>query len=376
MTQQANVQLVPNQVALQQGMLLGVVLDLSGSMRASLRNDEGDHYSRVESLSKAFRHVLEDVQLLMKDAAAEEQVQLRMFLHGFGLLSTSEQTVNSSIGDIFAILASLDEKVAYYRPLQSELEALWLGEVAQMLEDGKVRGDAKEELRIFVERELREQAIQAEQQRSVARFQRWCISACQNIERRDARMRTQLAQRKGLALLLLLLALALFWLLRGPMLLLALLNRLFEAWLQRKLTDFQRNANRYATQQADRVVTVTQKALATQTNAIAQVIEERITAFIDREAFMQIRRYDAKIPAHIRKNAFDRKQLKRMYDDVSQQIGTIYESSSRWCLGKECVSFEEGCEGTQDRAQLGPAQRKNSSVCSSSRLGSDLTCGE
>lgn len=332
MTQQENVQLVPNQVVSQQGTLLGVVLDLSGSMRASLRNDKGEHYSRIEGLSEAFRHVLEDVQLLMQDAATEEQVQLRMFLHGFGLLSPSEPTVSSSIGDIFAILASLDEKVAYYRPLQSELEAFWLGEVAQMLEDGKVRGDAKEELRMFVERELREQAIQAEQQRSVARFQRWCASTCQNIERYDARMRTQLPQRKGFAFLLLLFALGLLWLLRGPMLLLVLLNRLFEAWLQRKLTNFQRNANHYATQQADRVVAITQKALATHTNTIAQVIEEHITAFIDREAFMQIRSYDANIPVHIRKNAFDREQLKRMYDEVSQQIGTIMspQADSAW----------------------------------------------
>src|SRR5579875_227945 len=319
---QTNVQPVLNQDNSQQGVLLGVVLDLSGSMYNSLRNNEKNQYSRIESFSKAFQQVLEDAQLLMNDDVLKEKMKIRMFIHGFGFLISEEQTMSNSIRDIFTILMDIEEKLNHYRPLQAELASFWQNEVAQVLEEGRITGDAKEELKLFVERELREQAIKAEQQRSVARFQRWCASICQRIDRYDARIRMQLALYKGPALLLLPLAISLLWLLRGPMLLLELLNRLFEAWLQQKLTDFQRNADRYASQQAEKVVAVTHKALAKYSREIFQVIEEKIIDFFDEEAFLKIALYDNKF-TKIGDNISDRNKIKVMYESVSQKIVTI-----------------------------------------------------
>ena len=49
-----------------QGTLLGVVLDLSGSMQTSLKNDQSGHYSRIESLSKSLQRAIEDIEKLLE----------------------------------------------------------------------------------------------------------------------------------------------------------------------------------------------------------------------------------------------------------------------------------------------------------------------
>ncbi len=315
-----------NSPASLQGTFLGAVLDLSGSMYTSIRNNDGNQYSRIESLSKAFQQVMGDAQLFLRNASTDEQTRLRLFVHGFGFLAEGKQTWKTSIGDLFSILTGLDEKLAHYQPLQSELEAIWLDEVEQTLEAGKVSGDAKEELRLFVEHELREQAIQAEQQRSAARFQRWCASICQRIDAYDARLRVQVAQYRRFAILLLPFVIGFLWLLRGPTLMLAYVNRLFEAWVQRKLTDLRENANKYATQQAEKVVIVTKRALAEHHIEISQAIERGMIEFIDTEAFKQIHLYDARRSAQTRKRAFDRRALKSAYEEVAIQISEIMSS--------------------------------------------------
>lgn len=306
-----------------QGILLGAVLDLSGSMYTNMRNKDGNQYSRIESLSKAFQQVMGDAQLFLRNTPLDDQIRLRLFIHGFGFLAGEKQTWKSSIGDLFSILTSLDEKVAHYKPLQSELEAIWLNEVEQTLEAGRVSGDAREELRLFVEHELREQAIQAEQQRSAARFQRWCASVYQRIDAYDARLRMRIAQYRRFALLILPFAVGFLSLLRGPTLILAYVNRLFEALVQRKLADFRDNANKYAMQQAGRVVTVTKKGLAEHRVEISKIIEKYMIEFIDTEAFKQIHLYDAKSSAELRKRAFNRKALKKVYESVATQISEI-----------------------------------------------------
>jgi hypothetical protein len=324
-----------------QGTLLGVVLDLSGSMYESISNETGGQLSRIEGLSEAFRHVMEDVQLFLKEHAAHERTPLRLFIHGFGFWSEEHAPWKSAVGDVLAILANLDERVKHYQLLQPEVESMWTEEVAQVLEERKITGDAKEELQVFVERELKEQAIHAEQQRSVAKFQRWCASMCQRLSAFDASLRTRIAQYQGWGRLLFPLAVGLLWLVRGPALALAYLNSRFETWLQQKLTALRDNAHIYAAQQAEKVVAVTKQALDEHHYKIAAVIEANLTIFLDREAFNMLRLYSAKSSALQRKRAFDRKVLRQLDKHVSQQISEIMSPHANFAWNRSVFLLKQ-----------------------------------
>ena len=67
------------------GTLLGVVVDLSGSMQANLKNDQGGQYSRIESLSKAFQRAIEHIERLLEsptsgDSGTAKAIRLRIWL--------------------------------------------------------------------------------------------------------------------------------------------------------------------------------------------------------------------------------------------------------------------------------------------------------
>jgi hypothetical protein len=324
-----------------QGRLLGIVLDLSGSMYEGISNDAGGQFSRIEGLSKAFRHVMEDVQLFLKENASAQRTPLRLFIHGFGFWSENNAPSNSSVGDVLAILANLDKRVEHYQPLQQEVESLWTEEVAQVLEERKITGDAKEALRKFVERELKEQAIHAEQQRSAAKFQRWCASTCQRLSAFDTRLRVSIARYQGWGRILLPFAIGLLWLLRGPAVALAYLNGVFEAWLQRKLAALRDNAHTYAAQQAEKAVAITKQALDKHHAKIAAVIDANLIAFLDREAFNMIRLYSAKSTALRRKQAFDRKALRQVDRHVSQQISEIMSPHANFAWNRSVFLLKQ-----------------------------------
>jgi Uncharacterized protein encoded in toxicity protection region of plasmid R478, contains von Willebrand factor (vWF) domain len=306
------------------GTLLGVVLDLSGSMQSSMANKDRKSSSRIENLSKAFTSVVENVQLLTRNIAVDKQMYLRLFVHGFGFMNEDAQYWQSPIGDVFSVITSLDEHIAQYRPLQAELETLWNDEIAHTLEEKRIIGDAKDDLCRFVEKELREQAIHAAQQRSAARFQHWCISVCQSLDVFDVQLRNRVtAQNKYLSFLLWPLALGFLWLLKGPARLLNFTSQVFERWLQRKLANLRENAHIFATQQSEKVVQKTQEALSKNRQQIASTIEGGITGFIDTEAYKFIRLYDSKNSITIQEQAFDKATLKVTYEQISNQIAII-----------------------------------------------------
>jgi hypothetical protein len=310
-------------------------------MYEGISNDAGGQFSRIEGLSKAFRHVMEDVQLFLKENASAQRTPLRLFIHGFGFWSENNATSNSSVGDVLAILANLDKRVEHYQPLQQEVESLWTEEVAQVLEERKITGDAKEALRKFVERELKEQAIHAEQQRSAAKFQRWCASTCQRLSAFDTRLRVSIARYQGWGRILLPFAIGLLWLLRGPAVALAYLNGVFEAWLQRKLAALRDNAHTYAAQQAEKAVAITKQALDKHHAKIAAVIDANLIAFLDREAFNMIRLYSAKSTALRRKQAFDRKVLRQVDKHVSQQISEIMSPHANFAWNRSVFLLKQ-----------------------------------
>lgn len=66
--------------------LIGIAVDVSGSMRASIRNESGDNQSRLESFREALDHLVQEAKKtldLKKEQKAESVVDL--FIYGFGL---------------------------------------------------------------------------------------------------------------------------------------------------------------------------------------------------------------------------------------------------------------------------------------------------
>lgn len=307
-----------------QGTLLGVVLDLSGSMSESIKNKGRHQYSKIESFSRAFQQVLEDAKLFIGSTSSQEDGQLRLFITGFGLQTETTPTISDQIGDIFSILSSIDEQIKQYKSLQPEIEKVWLDTIGQILEDKRVKGNARQELRSFVAHELREQATQAEEQRSAARFQHWFGAVCQKLNAYDMRVRKRIEQGSQVAKILFLpFIIGFLWLLRGFTLFLAKVNQIFEAMIQKKLTELRNNADDYATRQAAKVAAITNKALREHLFAIDTVIENCITEFIDREAFRFIRHFKAGLPTTAREQAFDHLGLRMTYEAASKQIGDM-----------------------------------------------------
>src|SRR5260370_35289193 len=72
------------QPATRKGTLLGVVVDLSGSMQTNLKNDHGGQYTRIESLSKAFQRAIEHIERLLESPTSEDSAQQKLFVYGFG----------------------------------------------------------------------------------------------------------------------------------------------------------------------------------------------------------------------------------------------------------------------------------------------------
>src|SRR5581483_9249129 len=104
------------------GILLGVVLDLSDSMRTSIQNSNHDQLSRIESLSQAFRIAVGDEHVLLQNMVEEEAQALRIFIYGFGFQSEGSALPTSQIGDVFSMLTNLETKVEHYKLLQPALE--------------------------------------------------------------------------------------------------------------------------------------------------------------------------------------------------------------------------------------------------------------
>lgn len=327
-----------------QGTLLGVVLDLSGSMTESIKNNEGHQYSKIEGLTDTFQHVLEDSKFLLESTSAQEEILLRLFITGFGFQTEDAPTVSNQIGDIFSILSNVDGQIEKYKPLQSEVENHWLKEIEHLLEEQKIKGDAEEELRSFVEQELREQATQAEMQRGTAKFQRWCDSVCQKMNAYDGRVRKAIKSYSRSARIVLPFILAFLWLLRGPSRFPTWINQTFENIVQRKLTELRDNADKYATQQSQKVVLVTKKALNESLPQIHTIIEQNIMIFIDKEAFRFIRSYNTGMGDKDVKVPFDSVGLQKTYEIVTERISRAMSPHANFAWKTSVFLLKQGAK--------------------------------
>jgi hypothetical protein len=298
------------QPATRKGTLLGVVVDLSGSMQANLKNDHGGQYSRIESLSKAFQRAIEHIERLLESPTSEDSAQLKLCVYGFGFCVPGQPMC-----DVLAALKLLKKKMSRYKRLQPELKDIWLREVECILAKGRKPGDAKEQLRLLIEKELREKAIEAEQRRKAARFQHQCESICLWLDRTQARLGNALNRSKSMKVLLTPFVFCLLWMLRGPTIAMARINRFFEAWVQKKLTAIRNDANHYSILLSEKVVAETKKAVDTHQHKIDEIITDNLRPFLDYQSHQLIRLYDAGYPKTERGQALRWDALTAIYTE-------------------------------------------------------------
>ena len=301
-----------------QGTLIGVVVDVSGSMQTNLKNDQGGQFSRIESLSQSFQRAIDNIMKLFENTSADTPGKLRLFVYGFGFCVPQQP-----LCDILAALKLLKKKINRYKALQSELKQMWLCEVERILEEGRVKEDAKEQLRICIEQELRDKALEAEQKRSAATFQRWCESVCFRLDKTQIKLNALLARSRYMRVILIPPIFCFLWLLRGPTLAMSRINLFFEAWVQKKLTEYCEIARKYSILLSEKVVTETKEAVDAHQQQIAEIITESLREFIDYQCHEIIRSYDEGILKKERKEVLKWEALKTINKELTVQIGNI-----------------------------------------------------
>jgi hypothetical protein len=318
------------------GTLLGIVVDLSGSMQTNLKNDQGGQYSRIESLSQAFQRAIEHIERLLESPTAENSAQLKLFVYGFGFCVPGQPMC-----DVLAALKLLKKKMSRYKRLQPELKDIWLREVECILAKGRKPGDAKEQLRLFIEKELREKAIEAEQRRKAARFQRRCESICLWLDRTQARLANALNRSKSMKILLTPFVFCLLWMLRGPTIAMAGINRFFEAWVQQKLAAIRNNANHYSVLLSEKVVAETKKAVDTHQHKIDEIITDNLRPFLDYQSHQLIRLYDAGYLKTERGQALRWDALTAIYEELTEKIGKIIAPQANFAWQKNLFIYKQ-----------------------------------
>lgn len=324
------------QPATRKGTLLGVVVDLSGSMQTNLKNNHGGQYTRIESLSKAFQRAIEHIERLLENPTAEGSAQLKLFVYGFGFCVPGQPMC-----DILAVLKLHKKKMSCYKRLQPELKDIWLREVECILAKGRKPGDAKEQLRLLIEKELREKAIEAEQRRKAARFQRRCESICSWLDRAQARLVNTLNRSKSMKILFSPFVFCLLWLLRGPTIAMARTNRFFEAWVQKKLTAIRNNANHYSVLLSEKVVAETKKAVDTHQHNIDEIIKDNLQPFLDYQSHELLRLYDAGYPKTERERALHWDALDTIYEELTEKIGNIIAPQANFAWQKNLFIYKQ-----------------------------------
>lgn len=325
-----------SQPVTRQGTLLGVVVDLSGSMQTNLKNNQGGQYSRIESLSKAFQRAIEHIERLLESTPADKSAQLRLIVYGFGFC-----VLEQPMCDVLAALKLLKKKMSHYKRLQPELKDIWLQEVEAILEKGRKPGDAKEQLRLLIEKELREKAIQAEQRRKAARFQRRCESIYHRLDRLQVQLSSALNRSKSMKIILTPLVFCLLWMLRGPTIVMARINKIFEAWVQKKLTAIRNNANSYSILLSEEVVAETKRAVDTHQHEIDEIITSSLRPFLDYQSHALIRLYDAGCPKIERRQALHWDALNAIYDELTEKIGDIIAPQANFAWRKNLFVYKQ-----------------------------------
>jgi len=168
-----------------------------------------------------------------------------------------------------------------------------------------------------------------------------CESIFLHLDNYEIKLRALLMHSKYLALILTPFVVGLLWLLRGPTLVVSHLNKYFEAWVQKKLTEIRTNANKYSIILADKAVTETKKALDAHQHEIREIIIRDMTNAIDHQCFKLIGLYDSGSTKKERKEALEWDVLKAIYEEVAEKIGEIIQPQTNLAWHKNKFIFKQ-----------------------------------
>ncbi len=140
--------------------LVGLAIDLSGSMAANIRNDTGGQVSRLEGFRQSLERLVNEAKMRVKEGRANKlQQSIDIFGYGFGLRAMNVCDLLSliKIGQHVITRGEIEElKQRYIRELQSNYSGYaGLGDLAKQLGFGDLAREAESVVRSNAEAEIR-----------------------------------------------------------------------------------------------------------------------------------------------------------------------------------------------------------------------------
>lgn len=140
--------------------LVGLAIDLSGSMATSIRNNAGGHISRLESFRQSLERLVNEAKTRVRESRAKQlQTSIDLFAYGFGLRAMNVCDLLSliKIGQHVITKEEIEElKQRYIREMQSNYSSYAdLGNLAKQFGFGGLIREAESIIRTNAEAEIR-----------------------------------------------------------------------------------------------------------------------------------------------------------------------------------------------------------------------------
>jgi hypothetical protein len=140
--------------------LVGLAIDLSGSMVSSIRNNTGGQVSRLESFRQSLERLVNDAKTRVRDSRTKQlQTSIDLFVYGFGLRAMNVCDLLSliKIGQHVITQEEIEElKQRYAREMQSKYsDYAGLGDLAKRFGFGGIVREAESTIRANAEAEIR-----------------------------------------------------------------------------------------------------------------------------------------------------------------------------------------------------------------------------
>jgi len=140
------------------------------------------------------------------------------------------------------------------------------------------------------------------------------------------------------------LVLCLLWILRGPTVAMARINKFFEVWVQKKLIAIRDNAHQYSILLSEKVVIETKKAVDARQHEIDEIIMENLQQFLDYQSHECIHLYDAGYSKKERKEELHWDALNSIYEELTDKIGDIIVSQTKSTWEKNLFLYKQAAK--------------------------------
>lgn len=140
--------------------LVGLAIDLSGSMATSIRNNTGGQVSRLESFRQSLERLVNEAKTRVRDSRTKQlQTSIDLFAYGFGLRSMNVCDLLSliKIGQHIISKEEIEKlKQRYIREMKSSYSSYaGLGDLAKQFGFGSLIREAESTIRANAEAEIR-----------------------------------------------------------------------------------------------------------------------------------------------------------------------------------------------------------------------------